>query len=260
MNLKTRRILITGGGSGIGLALARGLAGDNRVVVAGRDTDKLERAAAAIAGLHTVHLDVTSEEQSRLAVNQVVEQLGGIDILVNSAGVLHPVDIETDAAEPAVEDEVAVNLLGSLRMTRLAMPYLRRSDDGAIVFLSSALALTAAPGLVSYAATKAAIHSIARSLRSELAGQVKVFDVLPPFVDTDLAQGIGRTKLTAQKVAAEIIGGLAHERFEIRIGQINALAVLSRLSPPIADAIVAREIGKLNRDVPGNGGSGEARI
>jgi uncharacterized oxidoreductase len=177
----------------------------------------------------------------------VVEQLGGIDILVNCAGVLHPIDMETDASARAVEEEVAVNLLGSLRMTRLALPHLRRSADGAVVFLSSALALAAAPGLASYAATKAAIHSIARSLRVELAGQVKVFDVLPPFVDTDLARGIGRTKVSSQRVAAEIIDGLRGERLEIRIGQISALAMLSRLAPRVADAIVAREIGEFNR-------------
>ncbi len=247
MNIKEQRILITGGGSGIGLALARGLAGDNRVVVAGRDPARLAQAAATKPGLLTVRLDVTSEEQSRTAVDWVVEQLGGIDILVNSAGVMHPVGIETDAAAQAVEEEVAINLVGSLRMTRLALPHLRRSVDGAVVFLSSALALAAAPGLTSYAATKAAIHSAARSLRVELAGQVKVFDVLPPFVDTDLARDVGRTKVSPQKVAAEIINGLRRERLEIRIGQIGALAVLSRLAPPVADAIVAREIGELSR-------------
>jgi uncharacterized oxidoreductase len=247
MNLKMQRILITGGGSGIGLALARGLAVDNYVVVAGRDPARLERATAAEPGLRSVLLDVTSEAQSRAAVDWVVEQLGGLDLLVNCAGVLHPVRLESDAAARSVEEEVAVNLLGSLRMTRLALPHLRRSADGAVTFLSSALALTAAPGLASYAATKAAIHSLARSLRAELDGQVKVFDVLPPFVDTDLAQGIGRTRVTPQRVAAEIIDGLRRERFEIRIGQINALAVLSRLAPPVADAIVAREIGAIDR-------------
>ncbi len=243
MNLKNQRVLITGGGSGIGLALALGLAGGNNVVVASRDPAKLERATAANPGLRSLPLDVTAEEQSRMVVKWALEQLGGIDILVNSAGVLRPVGIETDASERAVEEEVAVNLLGSIRMTRLALPHLRRSADGAVVFLSSALALTAAPGLASYAATKAAVHSVARSLRAELAGQVKVFDVLPPFVDTELAQGVGRTKLTPQRVAAEIIAGLRGERFEIRIGQIGALAVLSRLAPPVADAIVRREIG-----------------
>lgn len=244
MNLKKRRIMITGGSSGIGLALGRALAGDNRVVVAGRDSARLEGAAAVTPGLRTVILDVTSEEQSRTAVGWVVEALGGIDILVNSAGVLRQASIETEAAEGAAAEEAAVNLLGALRLTRLALPHLRRSTDGAVVFLSSALALAAAPGLTVYAATKAAIHSAARSLRAELAGQVKVFDVLPPFVDTDLALGVGRSKLSPERVAAAITDGLRRDRLEIRIGQIGALAVLSRLAPPVADAIVAREIGE----------------
>ena len=84
-----------------------------------------------------------------------------------------------------------------------------------------------------------------RSLRVELAGQVKVFEVLPPFVDTELARGIGRTKVSAQRVAAEIIDSLRRERLETRIGPISALALLSRLAPRVADAIVAREIGEL---------------
>ncbi len=93
--------------------------------------------------------------------------------------------------------------------------------------------------------------SVARSLRAELAGRVKVFDVLPPFVDTDLARGLGRTKLSPQRVAAEIIAGLRNERLEIRIGQIGALAMLIRLAPPVADALVAREIGEFDRSVLG---------
>lgn len=80
-------------------------------------------------------------------------------------------------------------------------------------------------------------------MRAELAGQVKVFDVLPPFVDTELARGVGRTKLSPERVAAAIVDGLRRDRLEIRIGQIGALVVLSRLAPPLADAIVAREIG-----------------
>ena len=128
-------------------------------------------------------------------------------------------------------------------MVRLALRYLRNSDDGVLVFISSALGLTAAPGLTSCAATKAAIHSVARSLRAELAGQVKVFDVLPPFVDTALANGMGRNRLSPQRVADEIVRGLRQDRFEIRIERINALAALSRLAPSLADAIIAREIG-----------------
>ena len=243
MRLNGRKIVITGGGSGIGLALARVLALQNDVVVAGRDPIKLERAAAGIPRMHAVSLDVTSEENSRAGIAQAVSQLGGIDLLVNAAGVMRPAPLESEAAAQTIEEEVRANLLGSLRMARLTLRYLRNSDDGGLVFISSALALTAAPGLTSYASTKAAIHSVARSLRAELAGQVKVFDVLPPFVDTDLANGFGRTKLPPDRVADEIVRGLRRDRFEIRIGRINALAVLSRLAPSLADAIMARELG-----------------
>ena len=186
----------------------------------------------------------TSEAESRAALADVIEQLGGLDILVNSAGILRQVALSDAASAAAVETEVAVNLVGSMRMTRLALPYLERADEGAVVFLSSALALTAAPGLASYAATKAAVHSFARSLRAELAGQVRVFDVLPPFVDTALAAGFAGPKVSAATVAADIVDGLRRDRFEIRIGRANALAWMARLWPAAADGIIARELGR----------------
>ena len=241
MNLHGLKVLITGGGSGIGLELARLLAVDNEVAIAGRDTSRLERAAADEPTLRLVHLDVTSEASARAAVAAVVRELGGLDVLVNSAGVLHQVSRDDDGAAAAVDAEVAVNLIGPLRMTRLALPYLRRGS-GAVVFLSSALALTAAPGLTSYAATKAGIHSAARSLRVELGGTVRVFDVLPPFVDTALARGFGGTKLPPRDVAIDVLEGLRRDRFEIRIGRVNGLAAIVRLWPSAADRIVAREL------------------
>jgi NAD(P)-dependent dehydrogenase (short-subunit alcohol dehydrogenase family) len=111
-------------------------------------------------------------------------------------------------AERAAQGDVEVNLLGSVRMTRLALPLLRRSDDGAVVLVSSALALVSAPRMAVYAASKAAIHSLARSLRAELDGQVKVFDVLPPWVESDLSHGVAGAKITPDRVAAEIVAGL----------------------------------------------------
>jgi uncharacterized oxidoreductase len=131
-------------------------------------------------------------------------------------------------------------VLGSLRMTRLALPLLRRSDDGAVVFLSSALALVSAPGLAVYAATKAATHSLARSLRRELADEIKVFEVVPPLVDTELAADIGGNKLSPEQVAREIVRGLRRDRYDIEVGRVRQLAVLGRLAPSWADRIVAR--------------------
>lgn len=146
------------------------------------------------------------------------------------------------AADSAISEEVAVNLLGSVRMTGAALPLLRRSDDGAVVLFSSAVALGASPGLAVYAATKAAVHSLARSLRAELRNEIKVFDVLPPWVDTELARGLARTRMPAARVVEAIVRALRRDQFEVYIGRIKALGVISRLAPSVADALLAREL------------------
>jgi uncharacterized oxidoreductase len=243
MRLAERRILVTGGSSGIGLALARALAPENTVVIAGRDERKLEEARASTPRLRALRLDVTSEDDARRAIGWVQEQLGGLDLLVNSAGVFRSEAFDDPGAEQAAQADVEINLLGSVRMTRLALPLLRRSDDGAIVLLSSALALVSAPRMAVYAASKAAIHSVARSLRAELDGQVKVFDVLPPWVESELSHAIRGAKVTPDHVAGEIVAGLRKERFEIQVGRIKQLAVIARISSKLADSIAARAAG-----------------
>ena len=243
MRLVERRILVTGGSSGIGLALARALAPENTVVIAGRDEWKLEAARGSTPRLQALRLDVTSEDDAWRAIGWVKEHLGGLDLLVNSAGVFGSGKFDAPGAERAAQADVEVNLLGTVRMTRLTLPLLRRSDDGAVVLLSSALALVSAPRMAVYAATKAGIHSLARSLRAELDGQVKVFDVLPPWVESELSHAIRGAKITPEDVADEIATGLRKERFEIRIGRIKQLALVGRISPKLADSIAARATG-----------------
>jgi uncharacterized oxidoreductase len=243
MRVTERTVLITGGGSGIGLALARALALQNRVVIAGRDEARLEQARAGDPRLQTLRLDVTSEDDAQRSIAWVDAHLGGLDLLVNSAGVLRGGAFDEPGAEQAAREDVETNLLGSARMTRLALPLLRRSDDGAVVMLSSALALVASPRMAVYAATKAATHSLARSLRAELDGEVKVFDVLPPWVASDLAHTIRGAKIPPERVAEDILAGLRKDRFEIRVGRIKQLAVIARISPGLADSIAARATG-----------------
>jgi len=243
MQLTGRRILVTGGGSGIGLALARALAPENTAVIAGRDEGKLEEARAGNPRLQILRLDVTSEQDARLAIEWAEEQLGGLDLLINSAGVFRSGAFDEPGAEQAARDDVEINLLGSVRMTRLALPMLRSSDDGAVVLLSSALALVASPRMAVYAATKAATHSLARSLRAELDGEVKVFDVLPPWVASDLSHNVRGAKVQPERVAEDILAGLRKDRFEIRVGRIKQLALIARISPGLADSIAARATG-----------------
>jgi uncharacterized oxidoreductase len=236
MRLEGKTVLVTGGGSGIGLALARRLARANEVVIAGRDEAKLERARAETPALRTLRLDVASEEEARRAI----ERLTALDLLVNNAGLLSGYPLSAPHAAASSVAEVEVNLGGAIRMTRLALPLLETSPEGAVLFVSSAVALAAVPGFAVYAATKAGVHALARSLRAELTGRVRVFEALPPVVDTGAVQGIDVPKLSPAAVADAIVAGLAADREEIRVGRVRQLAVIARLAPRLADRMVTR--------------------
>ncbi len=237
MRLDHRKVLITGGGSGTGLAVARALAPTHDVGLPGARDLKPEPARAGTPSLRTLRLDVRSEDDARAAVEWMQSHVRGMDLLVHCAGVL-----KTSSDGGAETEQVEINLLGSIRMTRHALPLLRQTPEGAVVFLSSAMALGAAPGFAVYAATKAAVHSYARSLRAELAGAVRVFDVLPPWVDTEIGRGRGRSRLSPARVADAIVRALRRDQYDVPIGPIGALGVLARVSPSLADAILAREL------------------
>ena len=243
MKLEGKTILITGGGSGIGLALARRLAKENQVVIAGRDEARLARARDQIFGVGTRRLDVTSEEDARDAIAWLEGELGGLDVLVNNAGRFRGYPFAAAEAADYARDDIEVNVVGALRMTRLALPLLRASQPGTVVFVSSGVALAAVPGFAVYAATKAAVHSLARSLRAELKDTgVRVVEVLPPVVDTGASQELDVPKLPPSAVADAIAHGLERDRDEIRIGRIKQLAPLARLAPGLADRLIGRAL------------------
>jgi uncharacterized oxidoreductase len=243
MRLEGKKILITGGGSGIGLELARRLAQTNTVVIAGRDECKLERARAEMPALRTLRLDVTSEEEAQRAIEWISSELGGLDLLVNSAGIIGGNTLFAPGAADTSVAEVETNLIGPIRLTRLALPLLETASKGGVMFMSSAVALTAVPGLAVYAATKAALHSLARSLRAELADkQIRVFEVLPPVVDTEFVRDLEVPKIPAAVVVDAIVAGLERDREEIRIARVKQLALLARVSPRLADRIVLRAL------------------
>src|SRR5262249_6968124 len=146
----------------------------------GRDEAKLERARAATPGLLAHRLDVTSEESAAAAVEWVAGELGGLDLLVNNAGLFRGYAFSSPQSAALSVEDLEINLGGAIRLTRLALPLLERSGGGAVLFVSSAVALGAVPGMAVYGATKAAVHSLARSLRAELRPKgVRVFEVLP---------------------------------------------------------------------------------
>jgi short-subunit dehydrogenase involved in D-alanine esterification of teichoic acids len=239
-------VLVTGGSSGIGLALAGALArAGNQVVIGARDADRLAAAARRVPGAGTVQLDISDVASLPAVLDSVRDRYGPLTMLVNNAGALHRYQLTDPAAGDLITAEITTNILGTVHLTRLALPQLLEQPEAAVVTLSSVLSHVAVPRLPVYAATKAALHSFSRSLRASLAGSsVKVFDVLPPLVDTPMAEQLPGPKIPPAAVAEAVLAGLAADRYEISVGIAKQLARLSRLSPALAGGVLARRLSR----------------
>ena len=201
--------LVTGGSSGIGLAIARMLGEEGyALTLAGR---RLERLEVAREGLDAaiVPADVSLEDDCTRLVAKHVELHGGMDVLVNSAG-LGIAGTGGDTETKAWDLQQAVNLRGAFLVTRAALPHLR-ATKGYIVNLASIAGTIPTPGLAAYGASKAALIALTRTLdREEAEAGVRVTALCPGFVDTPMANwtGIPADEMIAPEDCAEIVRAL----------------------------------------------------
>ncbi|NUR76893.1 MAG: SDR family oxidoreductase [Thermoleophilia bacterium] len=198
--------LVTGGSSGIGLAIARMLRGEGfDLTLASRTKEKIEAAAAEL-GARALAADMSKEEDCIRVVADHAERFGGLDVLVNSAGLGIAGTVESLQAKH-VDLQLGVNLRGLLIVSREAIPHLKRSK-GWIVNLASIAGTAPAPGLTVYGATKAAVIALTRSQNAELDGDgVRAIAICPGFVDTPMAQwtGLAHDEMIQPEDCAEIV-------------------------------------------------------
>lgn len=183
-------ILITGGGSGIGEALAhRWHDAGNKVIIAGRRQDALDAAAGGRANIHTLTLDLESADGVADFAQRVLAAHPDLNVLVNNAGIMRfeALDAARDLSD--AEATITTNLLGPIRLTNALVDHLAVQDDAAIVNVTSGLAFVPLVDTATYCATKAAIHSYTVSLREALKGKVEVIELAPPAVQTGLTPG-----------------------------------------------------------------------
>jgi uncharacterized oxidoreductase len=244
MHISRNTVVITGGSSGIGLELARALlARDNTVIVCGRSERKLEDAKAALPELRTVICDVATDEGRTDLLDTVSKSDPPVNVLVNNAGIMLALDFKNPTERTAVQtrDETEIDFVAPMLLSLAFTPLLAAQPEAAIVNLGSILAYVPFAATPVYCAAKAGIHSFTTSLRIQLRGtSIRVFEVLPPAVDTPLMQGFKFSKVAPQRVASEIVDGLAANRSEIRIGQTNMVYLLSRLSPGMTQHFLNR--------------------
>ncbi len=238
-------VLVTGGSAGIGLAIAAAfLEQGNRVAVCARNPEMLAAAASAHPGLHAWQCDLRHEEDMRRLVGRAREEFGGLSVLINNAGIQLNYDFTRETPEAILEhidSEVATNLTGLVKLTALFIPVLKQADDSAIVNVSSGLALVPKRAAPIYCATKAAVHSFTKSLRWQVqdsALPIRVFEVLPPMVETAMTAGRGKGKIQSEQVASALLAGMKRDHFEMRVGKVRLLAPISRLAPGLAERIM----------------------
>jgi uncharacterized oxidoreductase len=187
MQINGNTILITGGGSGIGRALAEAFhSHGNQVIIAGRRKKLLDETIAANPEMKGAVLDIENGSAIRSFAETLKHDYPALNVVIHNAGIMRPESVRDGAVSDA-EAIVATNLLGPIRLTAALLPFLLKQPNAAIMTVSSGLAFMPLAMTPSYCATKAAIHSYTQSLRYQLRGtSVQVLELIPPYVQTEL--------------------------------------------------------------------------
>jgi uncharacterized oxidoreductase len=214
-------ILVTGGGSGIGLALAgRLLVAGHTVIACGRRESALRAAADAHPGLVTRVCDLAREEARAALVAWVVDAFPALDVVVNNAGIQRRVRLAEPEPWATTREELAINLDAPIDLTLRLLPHLRARPAATVVNVTSGLSFAPYAAAAVYSATKAALHSFTLSLRHQLADTpVRVVEILPPAVNTDLGgPGLHATGAPLAAFADEVVARLLAGELEIAYG------------------------------------------
>jgi uncharacterized oxidoreductase len=188
MEFEANTVLVTGGGSGIGFALARRFiqAGSN-VIICGRREDKLIEAQSKYPQIHIRVCDVANPTERTALFTWATESFPALNMLVNNAGIQQQIELQQKPSWEILGEEVAINLEAPIHLSTLFIPHLLKQDRPAIINITSGLSFVPKANVPVYCATKAALHSFTLSMRHQLSGTpITVIEIIPPAVDTDL--------------------------------------------------------------------------
>lgn len=219
MKTSGKTVLITGGGSGIGLAIAeRFYKAGNKVIICGRREEKLQEAKDRFPKLHTRVCDVANEADRKLLFDSIVNEFPELDVLVNNAGIQQRVNLQSLNPDWSYyHQEIVSNLEAPIHLSLLFLPHLLKKKEGTVINVSSNLGVTPAAWVPIYSATKAAMHSFTMSLRLQLAEtNVNIVEVLPSAINTDLGGvGLHTFGVPVDQFADAVFAGLENGDIEI---------------------------------------------
>lgn len=241
MKTSNNTILITGGATGIGLALAlEFLNKENVVIICGRRQNVLNEVKNKYPQLHIFKVDISKPEERKSFVSQITQNFPNLNILINNAGIQREFLVnDVDVAEKFLaENEIEGNLTAPIHLTMLLLPHIKQNQNAAIINITSGLGYVAHARMPVYCATKSALQSFTKSLRHQLRhDNVRVFDVAPPIVDTDLDKGARKRRGDTNKgikpelFVNKMLKGMLKDKFEIAVGQSKVTKIGSRVIP-----------------------------
>ena len=236
MKMQSNTIFITGGGSGIGRALAEAFHKlGNQIIIAGRREEMLKKTCAANPGMSYIVMDVTDAASIRSGAAEVISRFPQLNCVINNAGIQREHDFthgET-VSDEVVEQEIDTNLLGLIRVSAALLPQLQKIENATLVNVSSGLGFVPLSRFPVYCATKAAVHSFCLSIRRQLRGTgVKVVEIVPPYVATDLGHtlrpdGAGRMPMPLEEYIAALMEELEGGPEEAAVGTAKRLVAAS---------------------------------
>jgi uncharacterized oxidoreductase len=237
MNISGNTILITGGATGIGYAIAESfLEAGNEVIICGRREERLLEAQKKHQEFHIKVCDIADEAERRTLVEWIFSNFSNLNILVNNAGVQRDIDFTKGISEfLSGENEIKINLEAPIVLSGLFIPYLTGKKEAAIINVSSGLGFIPAARMPVYSASKAGMHAFSMALRHQLLKVgIKVFEVVPPAVETELnpegraKRGNFKVDLMPEEFVAAVMKGFKNDIFEIGYGMTEGLIKASR--------------------------------
>ncbi|OBB20083.1 oxidoreductase [Mycolicibacterium setense] len=228
MELTDRTWLITGGATGIGLALAKAVgARGNRVIICGRNQANLDRACSEDPNLIARQCDIADGASRGALVSWLAAEYPDLSVLVNNAGIQIPRDFRAGDAARELDAEIATNLAAPVHLIDELLPQLRRQPAATIINVTSGLAFAPLAVFPVYCATKAALHSFTLSLRHQLRGSpVEVIEMAPPIVASGLRSQASAERnpaasvaVTAEEFVADALPLLERGDAEVLVGQ-----------------------------------------
>ncbi|MDO1449327.1 SDR family oxidoreductase [Rhodocytophaga aerolata] len=232
MNLSGNTVLITGGASGIGLALAeRFLKAKSEVIICGRRQDKLQEAKQKFPALHTKVCDVANANERVALLEWIETEFPETNVLVNNAGIQHRVNLDAGTAGwEHYRQELLINLEAPVHLCILFIPHLKKVNPSAIINVSSGLAFSPGAFAPVYSATKAGLHSFTLSLRHQLSKtSIEVIEIVPPAVNTDLGgPGLHTFGVPVNEFADSVMNRLANGEQEVGYGTSEKNRLASR--------------------------------